>query len=103
VAASGTLHLLQQNRFSLDTDVNTLLRTWKVPENEFTKEHKVTLRSILSHSAGLTVHGFPGYAVGTITPSLVQILDGAKPANKPPSAWTLSRAAGCDTQAEVTS
>jgi CubicO group peptidase (beta-lactamase class C family) len=83
VAASGALHLLQENRVSLDADVNTLLRTWKVPENEFTKEKKVTLRSILSHSAGLTVHGFPGYAAGTITPSLVQILDGAKPANTP--------------------
>jgi CubicO group peptidase (beta-lactamase class C family) len=57
------------------------LQTWKVPENEFTKDEKVTLRRILSHSAGLTVHGFPGYAVGRPVPTLVQVLDGEKPAN----------------------
>jgi CubicO group peptidase (beta-lactamase class C family) len=39
------------------------------------------LRRILLHSAGLTVHGFPGYAVGARIPTLVQILDGVKPAN----------------------
>lgn len=81
VAASGALHLVEQNRLSLDTDVNALLRTWKVPENEFTKEKKVTLRGILSHSAGLTVPRFPGYGVDSSMPSLLQILDGAKPAN----------------------
>jgi CubicO group peptidase (beta-lactamase class C family) len=72
---------VEQDRLSLDGDVNSQLRTWKVPENEFTKEKKVTLRSILSHSAGLTVHGFPGYATDSRTPTLVQVLDGAKPAN----------------------
>src|SRR5262249_44860467 len=54
------------------------------PANQFTKEQKVTLRRIMSHSAGLTVHGFPGYAVGEPVPSLVEILDGKKPANTPP-------------------
>ena len=45
---------------------------WKVPENQFTQKQKVTLRRILSHSAGLTVHGFPGYAVDAPLPSLVR-------------------------------
>ncbi|MDD5261335.1 MAG: serine hydrolase [Methylacidiphilales bacterium] len=83
VAATAALHLVEQGRLSLDADVNTQLCTWKVPENGFTKEKPVTLRCILSHSAGLTVHGFPGYAVDSIVPSLVQVLDGAKPANSP--------------------
>jgi CubicO group peptidase (beta-lactamase class C family) len=83
VAASGALHLVEKGHLSLDSDVNTRLRTWKVPENEFTKEKKVTLRNILSHSAGLTVHGFPGYATDSNMPTLVQILDGVKPANTP--------------------
>ncbi|RYF47363.1 MAG: serine hydrolase, partial [Cytophagaceae bacterium] len=56
---------------------------WKVPENEFTKDKKVTLRSLLSHTAGLTVHGFPGYEAGTPIPTVVQILDGSPPANTP--------------------
>src|SRR5579862_6962995 len=76
VAAVGTLKLVEQGRLSLDADVNTTLSTWKVPENAFTQTQKVTLRRILSHSAGLTVHGFPGYAIDAPMPTLVQILDG---------------------------
>jgi CubicO group peptidase (beta-lactamase class C family) len=83
VAAMGALRLIDQGRLSLDEDVNVKLRTWKVPENEFTRIEKVTLRRILSHSAGLTVHGFPGYAVGRSLPTVVQVLDGEKPANTP--------------------
>jgi len=81
VAALGALRLLMDGRLSLDEDVNKRLKQWKVPENDFTKDEKVTLRRILSHSAGLTVHGFPGYAVGAPMPTLVEILNGATPAN----------------------
>jgi CubicO group peptidase (beta-lactamase class C family) len=73
--------LVEDGRLSLDQDVNRWLKQWKVPENDFTKDEKVTLRRILSHSAGLTVHGFPGYAVDVPMPTLVEILDGTKPAN----------------------
>ena len=43
---------------------------------------RVTLRRLLSHTAGLTVHGFPGYEVHDGMPSVVQVLDGA--GNTPP-------------------
>jgi CubicO group peptidase (beta-lactamase class C family) len=81
VAAFGALHLVEKAQLSLDGDVNTQLKAWKVPENEFTRTNKVTLRRILSHSAGLTVHGFPGYARDEAQPTLVKVLDGVKPAN----------------------
>ena len=81
VAAFGALHLVEKAQLSLDGDVNAQLKTWKVPESEFTRTNKVTLRRILSHSAGLTVHGFPGYARDEAQPTLVQVLDGVKPAN----------------------
>jgi CubicO group peptidase (beta-lactamase class C family) len=81
VAAMVALHLVDEGKLALDEDVNLKLRSWKVPENEFTKTQKVTLRRLLNHSAGLTVHGFPGYAAGETVPPLVAILDGAKPAN----------------------
>lgn len=81
VAAVGALRLVDRGRLSLDEDVNVKLATWKVPENEHTKEKKVTLRGLLSHTAGLTVHGFPGYEVGGPVPTLVHILDGEKPTN----------------------
>ena len=84
VAAAGALYLVELGSLSLDEDVNKKLVTWKVPENEFTKEQKVTLRRLLTHSAGLTVHGFPGYAAGDPLPTLVEIFNGEKPANTAP-------------------
>jgi CubicO group peptidase (beta-lactamase class C family) len=83
VAATGMLALVQAGKLSLDEDVNVRLKTWKVPENEFTKEQKVTLRRLASHTAGLTVHGFPGYDVDEKVPTLVQIFNGQQPANTP--------------------
>jgi CubicO group peptidase (beta-lactamase class C family) len=84
VAATGALYLVEHKKLSLDEDVNLKLTSWKVPENEFTTNQKVTLRRLLSHSAGLSVHGFPGYDEDDHIPSLVQILNGEKPANTPP-------------------
>ncbi|QJW89450.1 serine hydrolase [Spirosoma taeanense] len=84
VAAVGALRLVEEGKLSLDEDVNAKLRTWKVPENDFTRDKKVTLRGLLSHTTGLTVHGFPGYEAGSPIPTVVQILDGAPPANTAP-------------------
>jgi CubicO group peptidase (beta-lactamase class C family) len=84
VTAAATLSLVEHGQLSLDEDVNAKLTCWKVPENEFTKTEEVTLRRILSHSAGLTVQGFPGYDVDSSLPSVEQILNGEKPANSPP-------------------
>jgi CubicO group peptidase (beta-lactamase class C family) len=61
IAAIGALKLAEQGKLKLDEDINETLKSWKLPESEFTKQQKVTLRRILSHSAGLTVHGFGGY------------------------------------------
>lgn len=84
VTAMVALRLVELGKLSLDQDVNARLRSWKVVENDFCKTEKVTLRRLLSHTAGLTVHGFPGYAEGEPIPSLLQILDGIRPANSPP-------------------
>lgn len=85
IAAFGALILVQQGKISLDDDVNLYLKRWKIPENAFTKTEKVTLRRLLSHTAGTSVHGFPGYPQGTEMPTLVEILDGMKPkANNDP-------------------
>lgn len=81
VAAMGMLALVEKGLLSLDEDVNAKLKSWKVPDNDLTKEQKVTLRRLANHSAGLTVHGFRGYAAGESVPTTVQVLDGQKPAN----------------------
>ncbi len=83
VSALAALHLVEAGKLSLDEDVNQKLKSWKVPGNSFTTTEKVTLRRILSHSAGLTVHGFPGYDVAEPMATLGQVLDGAPPANTP--------------------
>jgi len=84
VAAAGTMSLVEHGKLSLDENVNLKLKSWQVPDNEFTKDQKVTVRRLLSHSAGLTVHGFPGYEVGKSIPTLVQIFNGEPPANTAP-------------------
>lgn len=81
VNAMVAMKKVEQGKISLDEPINNKLVTWKLPENEFTKTKKVTLRNLLSHTAGTTVHGFPGYAVTEKVPTIVQILDGATPAN----------------------
>jgi len=53
-----TLHYVEQGAFDLDTDVNEYLTSWKVPENEFTRDRKVTLRLLLTHRAGLPSTNF---------------------------------------------
>jgi CubicO group peptidase (beta-lactamase class C family) len=84
VSAMAALKFVEMGKLDLDEDINQKLTSWKVPENGFTEKEKVTLRRILTHRAGLTTSGFPGYAINENIPSVVQILDGAKPANTEP-------------------
>ncbi len=83
VTAMAVIKLVQSGKLDLDADVNGYLRTWNLPKNEFTAKQKVTLRELLTHTAGVTVHGFPGYASDAAVPTLVQVLNGEKPANSP--------------------
>jgi len=82
-AAAAALKLVEQGKLALDADVNTELKSWKVPDSPYTAQKKVTLRALLSHTAGLTVSGFPGYAAGAPVPTTLQILDGQPPSNTP--------------------
>jgi len=84
VAATAALYMVEQGKLALDENVNDKLKTWKVPDNEFTQAEKVTLRRLMSHTGGLTVHGFPGYEVDAPLPTLVQVLNGEKPTNTAP-------------------
>lgn len=81
VAAYGALKLVEQGKIGLEEDVNNYLKTWKLPDSDFTKEKKVTLKSLLNHSGGLTVHGFLGYSPDLPVPTLVEVLNGTPPAN----------------------
>lgn len=81
LTATAALQLVRSGRLDLTKDVNTWLTSWRVPANGFTAQHAVTLQDIMSHTAGFTVHGFPGYDVDSAIPTLTQVLDGTRPAN----------------------
>jgi len=84
VAAIGAMRLVEDGTLDLDQDVNDKLTSWRVPSNSLDATHKVTLRGLLSMTGGIGVPGFLGYEAGAPLPTLVQILDGAPPANSPP-------------------
>lgn len=84
VAAVGALRLVQEGRLKLDEDVNDRLKSWKVPENEFTQERKVTLRGLLTHTAGFDMFPYEGSRASEPLPTVLQVLDGAAPATNPP-------------------
>lgn len=83
VAAMAVLKLVEKKKLSLNADVNSELTTWKLPTAEIAEGKPVTLRELLTHTGGTTVHGFPGYTKGEPVPTLIQVLNGEKPANTP--------------------
>ena len=81
ITSLAVMKLVQEGKLDLDENVNNKLSKWKLPENELTKQQPVTLRHLLSHSAGLTDdYGFLGYGPKDVIPTLLQILDNEAPA-----------------------
>jgi len=95
IGALAALKLVEEGKIDLDTDVNQYLKGWKVEGKKLKKENPVTLRHLLTHTGGLTVHGFPGYAEKDI-PSTVEVLNGVgntarvEVSEKPGSEWSYS-------------
>lgn len=81
LSAIAAMRLVEEGLLSLDDPINNYLKRWKIPENDFTKITPVTLRMILTHTAGLSITGFPGYKHNQELPSITNILNGVSPAN----------------------
>ncbi|MFM9908084.1 MAG: serine hydrolase domain-containing protein [Chitinophagaceae bacterium] len=77
----GLLKLVEQGKINPEADINTYLKTWKFPYDSLSKNKKISVYNLLSHTAGLTIHGFPGYERTDLLPTIQQVLDGQKPAN----------------------
>jgi CubicO group peptidase (beta-lactamase class C family) len=85
VTAMAAMRLVQEGKLSLDADINTILKSWKVPASDLTRDQPVTARSLFSHTSGSDDgFGFPGYEPAAPRPTLVQILNGEKPSNVGP-------------------
>ena len=75
----GQLKLIQQGKIDGEADINNYLKSWKFPYDSLTGTKKINLFQLLSHTAGLDIHGFPGYERTAAMPTLPQILNGEKP------------------------
>lgn len=85
VAAMASLKAVQDGLFSLDQDINTILKSWRLPGDGFTDQTPVTPRALLSHTAGLgDSYGFPPYMSAAVLPRIVDVLDGIRPAHERP-------------------
>lgn len=84
VTAMAILRLVQEGKIDLDVDVNTYLKSWKIPANEYTKDHPVTVRELLSHTSGIGTHSGMIYDPDKGIPSVLEILDGKAPATTAP-------------------
>lgn len=77
----GVLALVQEGRLDPDADINRYLKRWKFPYDSASGGKIINTRHLLSHTAGLGIHGFPGYTPGDALPTIIQIINGEKPAN----------------------
>jgi CubicO group peptidase (beta-lactamase class C family) len=74
LTAWGVMTLAEQGRIDLDAPVSRYLTRWRLPESEFDNE-QVTVRRLLSHTAGLTDGlGFLGFTPDQTIPSIEQEL-----------------------------
>lgn len=88
VAAMASMRAVQDGLFKLDDDVNSILKSWSVPDNEFTRVRAVTPRMLMSHTSGTDDgFGFPGYEPGEPLPTIVQILNGQAPSKLKAVVW----------------
>ncbi len=79
--AWGVMKLVETGKVSLDAPISTYLKSWQLPASSFDAS-KISIRSVLNHSAGLTVHGYNGYNSKKEVPSLVTSLNGTKNADE---------------------
>ncbi len=82
--AAISLRLMAQGKIDLDRDVHRYLTSWRIPPAPGIADPVVTMRMLMSHTAGLTVHGFADYLPGESLPTLLETLNGAAPAKNDP-------------------
>jgi CubicO group peptidase (beta-lactamase class C family) len=80
----GLLKLAEMGKLDPEADINNYLTSWKFPYDTVSKNKKISVNNLLSHTAGLDIHGFPGYKKTDSIPTIQEVLDGKRPANTKP-------------------
>jgi CubicO group peptidase (beta-lactamase class C family) len=75
VTAWGVLRLVERGRVGLDEPILGHLRRWRPPPSLFNADG-LTVRRLLSHTAGLSVHGYLGQIPDRPLPSIAASLAG---------------------------
>ncbi len=78
------LKMNDDGQLDIDQPLSRYLTSWTLPDNEFGKADDITLRMIMSHTAGFNIHGFRDFAPGEALPSVVETLNGQAPAGNAP-------------------
>lgn len=84
LTALTVLSLIHQGQFKLDDDVRTLLSSWKIAENEFTRRAKITPALLMNHSSGAMHHFGVGYFRDRF-PTITEVLKGVPPSTHKPT------------------
>ncbi|WP_298756920.1 serine hydrolase [uncultured Psychroserpens sp.] len=75
IAAWGIMKLVEKGKIDLDVPAENYLTRWKLPESEFDSK-QVTVRRLLSHTAGLSLHGYPGWTPDDRLSTIEESLNG---------------------------
>lgn len=76
VFAVAVMKLAEARVLDIDADIAKSLKSWQLPAAPAVSDAPITLRQLLSHTAGLTIHGFPGYERNEAVPTLIGTLNG---------------------------
>ncbi len=98
ITSTMLIQLAEKGILDIDEPVNSQLKKWKIPNNQYTANIDITPRMILLHTSGLNIPGFPGYNASDSVPKIIDILNGQEPAKTeriiptfiPNSKWSYS-------------
>jgi CubicO group peptidase (beta-lactamase class C family) len=75
VAAAAVLVLAEEGKLMPDEPVSEVLKPWPLPSSSH-DHSKITLRQLLSHTAGLSLHGYRGWSGHQELPTLLESVQG---------------------------
>lgn len=79
VTALLCLMLAEQGKIDLDAPIAQYVKSWQLPKSDLPGTSQVTLRQLLTHTAGTSQHGFADFYEGDAIPTLLDSLGGRLP------------------------